>query len=97
MNTADISLTFGELFSMIGLFLSVVAFVTTIVWNLWKRVIQNGRDLTEYKLEVAEKYVQSTQLNEMEKKMLLSEERLHGSIGNLTARIDRILDRMERS
>lgn len=54
-------------------------------------------ELHEFKLQVAEKYVSGNRLADMEQKMLLSEERLISTMGNLTSRIDRMLERMEKS
>ena len=54
-------------------------------------------EIHEFKLQVAEKYVSGNRLADMEQKMLLSEERLISSMGNLTSRIDRMLERMEKS
>lgn len=105
MNSVSISLP--ELISILGLAVTVSGIFGTVLWNLWRKVMDNATkvalakqhltdELNSFKLEVAEKYVASTRLADMEQKMLLSEERLHSSLENLSSRIDRLLERMER-
>jgi len=89
-------ITLTQLLTILGLVLGIISFVAGIVWKLWQRVIQNGRDLSDYKLVVAKEYVNSIQLTEMEKQGALREQRFHDSMENLTKRIDRILDRLDR-
>lgn len=106
MNT--IAITLPELLSILGLAITVSGIFGTVLWNLWRKVMDNSTqvavakqhftdELNGFKLEVAEKYVASTRLADMEQKMLLSEERLHSSLENLSARIDRLLERMEKT
>ena len=89
--------TVTELIGIFGVLLTTLGLFTTIIWNLWKKVIENSTSLSNFKLEVAEKYVNSQRLMDMEQKMLLSEERLHSSLENLSSRIDRLLERIERT
>lgn len=102
------TITLPELLSIFGLAVTVSGIFGTVLWNLWRKVMENSTtaatnhqemtdQLNAFKLEVAEKYVASTRLADMEQKMLLSEERLHSSLENLSARIDRLLERMERT
>ncbi len=106
MNALSISLP--ELISILGLAITVSGIFGTILWNLWRKVMANSTavavshqelsdNLNTFKLQVAEKYVSGNRLADMEQKMLLSEERLISSMGNLTSRIDRMLERMEKS
>ena len=90
-------ITFTQLLTILGLVLGIVSFLAGIIWNIWKRVTQNSRELNEYKLEVAEKYVKSEQLAELEKSNAVREERFLGGMANLTARIDRMLERLDRA
>jgi len=105
MNT--IAITLPELLSILGLAVTISGIFGTVLWNLWRKVMDNSTqvavtkqhftdELNAFKLEVAEKYVASTRLADMEQKMLLSEERLHSSLENLSSRIDRLLERMEK-
>ncbi len=91
------TITITELLTIIGLGLTFATLVGSIVWTLWGKVVQTNRDLAEFKLKVAQDYVSATRLADMEQKMLLSEERLHSALGNLSSRIDRLLERMERT
>ena len=91
------SFSFPELISLLGLIVTVSGIVMTMIYNLWRKVIANSESLSEFKLKVASEYITSHRLEEMEQKMLLSEERLHSALGNLTSRIDRLLERMERN
>lgn len=91
------SISFPELLTILGLILTGLGIFGTVLWNLWRKVISNAENLAEFKLKVAQEYVASHRLADMEQKMLLSEERLHSSLENLSSRIDRLLERMERS
>lgn len=106
MNPIQVSLP--ELLSILGLAITVSIMFGTVLWNLWRKVMDNSTqvslakqhltdELNGFKLEVATKYVHAARLADMEQKMLLSEERLHSSLENLSSRIDRLLERMERS
>ena len=108
MNTDSISISLPELISILGLAVTVSGIFGTLVWNLWRKVMDNASavkishqqlsdEIHEFKLTVAQKYVSSSRLADMEQKMLLSEERLHSSLENLSSRIDRLLERMERT
>ena len=103
-----ITITLPEMLSILGLAITASGIFGTILWNLWRKVMANSLtdavhhqqisdELHEFKLQVAEKYVSGNRLADMEQKMLLSEERLISSMGNLTSRIDRMLERMEKS
>lgn len=102
-----ISITLPELLSILGLAVTISGIFGTVLWNLWRKVMENSSQvavakqhftdqLNSFKLEVAEKYITASRLVDMEQKMLLSEERLHSSLENLSSRIDRLLERMER-
>jgi hypothetical protein len=93
----DVSITLTQLLTILGLVLGIVSFLAGIVWNIWKKVIENGKNLDAYKLEVAERYVKTEQIVQMEKENAIRDERLHASIGALTSRIDRMLERFDRS
>lgn len=105
MNSISISLP--ELLSILGLATTLAGIFSTVLWTLWRKVMENSTktaiarqqmsdELNSFKLEVSEKYVASTRLADIEQKMLLSEERLLSSLGNLSSRIDRLLERMEK-
>lgn len=102
------TITLPELLSILGLAITLSGIFGTVLWNLWRKVMDNSTavkvshqalsdELHEFKLQVAEKYVSGNRLADMEQKMLLSEERLISTMGNLTSRIDRMLERMERT
>jgi len=91
----DVSITLTQLLTILGLVLGIVSFMAGIVWNIWKKVIENGKSLDAYKLEVAEKYVKSEQLIALEKENAVRDERLHGTMTALTSRIDRMLERFD--
>jgi hypothetical protein len=90
------SISFPELISLLALLVTLTGVFSTILFNLWRKVIYNSERLSEFKLVVAEKYAANHRINDMEQKILLSEERLHSSLENLSSRIDRLLERMER-
>lgn len=103
----EVNLSIGEVISLVGLLLSFVVFLSTLIWNLWRKVMelstrvsivqQSCKDeLHIFQAAVAEKYVNHSRLIEMEKKVLLSEERIHNSLDSLTSRIDRLIERVER-
>ena len=105
MNGITISLP--ELISILGLAVTVSGIFGTLIWNLWRKVMDNSSavkvshqalsdEIHKFKLTIAENYVNGTRLADMEQKMLLSEERLHSSLENLSSRIDRLLERMEK-
>jgi hypothetical protein len=85
-----------ELLSLLGLLVAVGGIGITAIVNIWRKVIANADSLAEFKLKVAQEYVGAHRLADMEQKMLLSEERLHSTLGNLSSRIDRLLERMEK-
>lgn len=89
------TLTLPELISLLGLLVTIVGIFGTIIWNLWKKVMEDSKSLDDFKLDVARRYASFEHINSLETKLLVSEERLHGSIKNLTERIDRILTRLE--
>lgn len=93
----EVSITLTQLLTILGLILGIVSFFGGIIYNIWKRVILNGKDLDEYKLDVAERYVKTEQIVQMEKENAIRDERLHSSIGALTSRIDRMLERYDKS
>ena len=85
-----------ELLSIFGLILTGATVFGSVLWNLWRKVMKNTEELAAFKLNVAEKYISGNRLADFEQKMMLSEERLHGVLENLTSRIDRMLERMEK-
>lgn len=91
----DLTITLTQLLTILGLVLGIVSFLAGIVYNIWKKVIENGKNLDAYKLEVAEKYVKSEQIIQMEKENAVRDERLYGSISALASRIDRMLERFD--
>ena len=87
--------TVMELLGILGVMLTAFGLAANTMRSLWRKVTEVSTQLSDFRLEVAEKYVNSQRLMDMEQKMLLSEERLHGSLENLSSRIDRLLERME--
>jgi len=90
------TITLIELLSFAGVMLSVLVFAAGVVRNLWVKVIKNTEALGEFKLEVAHEYAGIQHLNLIKEDQRRSEERLNTSIVALTARIDRVLTRMEK-
>ena len=102
------TISLPELLSILGLSLTISGIFGTVLSVLWRKVMSNSTevavvhqklsdDLSSHKLQVAERYVSSTRLADMEQKMLLSEERLISSMGNLASRIDRMLERVGKT
>lgn len=107
MNPSQISLTVGDVVSILGLMITFAGIFGTIMWNLYRRLLDNTKelaavkqhlsdDMAAFKLDVAEKYVSSNYLTEIEARMERSEARMVASMTNLTARIDRLIERMEK-
>lgn len=90
------TITLIELLSFAGVMLSVLVFAAGVVRNLWVKVIKNADALSNFKLEVANKYAGIHHLTSMKDDQRRSEERLNASIIALTSRIDRALSRMEK-
>lgn len=88
--------TIMELLGILTVVITMFGIAAHSMRNLWKQVTRNGTMIRDFKLEVAEKYVNAQRITDMEQKMLLSEERLHSSLENLSSRIDRLLERMEK-
>ena len=85
-----------ELLTLSGIAVTTLIFAAGVIRSLWVKVTTNHDDLTEFKLEVAEKYAGVHQIHLMKEDMRRSEERLNVSLVALTARIDRVLTRMEK-
>lgn len=107
MTPTQISLTVGDLVSIMGLFITFSGIFGTILWNLYRRLLDNTKDLaavkqhltdemSSFRLDVAEKYVSSSYLTEIEARMERSEARTVEAMRNLTERIDRLIERMEK-
>ena len=91
-----LSLSFGEILSSLTLLLAVCIAMGSILRSLWIKVLENAKNLNEYKLEAAREYASAKQIQQLEQKLLLSEGRMINAISSLTERIDRILSRMEK-
>ncbi len=89
--------TVTELIGILGVIIGISGLAANTMRSLWRKVTEISTQLNDFKLEVAEKYVNSQRLMDMEQKMLLSEERLHSSLEHLSSRIDRLLERIERN
>ena len=81
--------TWQELYYIIAaLSLAGGAVAGTVVW-LFTRFSAHERDLSEFKLKVAEEYVTA-------EKLIRVEERLVQAIDRMSDRLDRVLDAFER-
>ncbi len=92
----SITLTLTEIIGLAGVSLSFAVAFATVLWTLWRMVQRNAENLSIFKLEVARSYASYQQISEIERKLAVSEERLVQSMTNLTNRIDRMLDRIEK-
>lgn len=88
--------TLAHVLGILGFCFTVMSFCAGLLIKLWTKVNANSSDLAAYKLDVAERYVKTEQIIQMEKESAAREERLFGSISNLTARVDRLIERIER-
>jgi hypothetical protein len=89
-------LSVSEIIGLGALLLSVLGALATIIGHLWKRILHNSKELSDFKLYVAQRYASFNAISDLERKVLASENRLIISINNLTERIDRILTRLDR-
>jgi len=58
------TISLAELLTILGLIVSIVGIGTTILWNLWKKVIANGESLSAFKLKVSEEYVKKQDMKQ---------------------------------
>tara|TARA_R110000772_G_scaffold30806_12_gene76537 strand:+ start:10276 stop:10599 length:324 start_codon:yes stop_codon:yes gene_type:complete len=100
------SITVAELLSLLGLLLTGSGIFGTIIWTLWRKfseklevlhakIIIEGDDLLEFKLQASEKYATFAHIQAAENKFLRSEGRLLDALASLTTRIDKLLARVE--
>ena len=92
----SVELNITEILGILGFIVTALGIAGTVIWNVWRKVMDNQRDLSEFKIEVAEKYASYARIIDMEQRMIRTEERLLSSIDQLTARIDRILSRLDK-
>lgn len=71
---------------------AVVSIVGGVWWKLQARIQQCHNDLSEFKLEVAEKYASGAQMKEVETRLIASIEKLESHIDKL---IETLLDRRQ--
>lgn len=85
-----------ELISGLSLILSIVVFGAGMIKALWTKVNMNAAALAAFKLEVAKNYIGTESMETLTESMMRSEERMNTNLVALTARIDRMLTRLER-
>ena len=95
MNTVELSI--NEIIGVLGFIVTLLGIGGTVIWNMWRKMMENTAALHQFKIEVAEKYASYSQIMEMESRLIRTEERLLSSIEQLTTRIDRILTRIDNN
>ena len=95
MNPADVSLTWGEVFSAIGVTLTLISLFGGLVFTLYRRISSVKAELDQFKLEVAKEYVGSDHLTEMKADLIRTEERTLAAIQGLAERFDRFLTKQD--
>ncbi len=96
MNGADIALTWGEVFSILGLIVTVISAGGGLTFMLYRQIRAVKTDLDAHKLEVATKYVQSEHLTQMKEDLIRTETRTLSAIQGLSERFDRFLTRQDQ-
>lgn len=89
-------ITFAEFIAAFGVSVTLLGIFSTIIYNLWRRITALSDDIGKYKLHVAENYASVKHIAGMETKLIASEERMLGELRALTARIDRLITKMDR-
>lgn len=90
-----VSFTVGEIVAILGLAVTFAGFFGTILWNLWGKLMDTRKDISDFKLMVAQNYASTATITTLEQRLMKSEERLMTSMTNLTNRIDTILARLD--
>lgn len=96
----------GELISFLAFILALASGFGKIIWDMSQKIIANSKelhakldavdkDLTDFQLEVAHKYVNSEHLAKLQSDLIRTEERTLGAINALTERLDRFLTQRE--
>lgn len=104
---SEINISIQELVAILGLVATVSGIFGTILWNMWTKMSSNAeeikegqrqqtKELADFKVEVATKYVSTSQLNDLEQKIILGEDRMLAAITTLSNRVDRLLDTIKR-
>lgn len=88
-------ISFGEFIAAFGVSVSLLGIFSTIIFNMWRRIIRNADEFAAYKLHVAENYASQKHLVSMETKIIASEERTLNAINNLSERLDRLITRWD--
>lgn len=92
-------ITWSEAVTVIGFLVMVGGAVGGVWWSLWRRIEQvrasGAHELAGFKVEVAEKFVRFEHLDKIERRFIETETRMVASVGALTDRMDRLIDRMD--
>lgn len=59
------SITLGELLTLLSIIVTLIGIVGTVLWNLWRKISQNSEDLAAFKLKVSEEYVKKNDLRQI--------------------------------
>jgi phosphoenolpyruvate carboxylase len=76
----------------IAYFVSLGGAIGAVWWFIHSRISKLERDLSDYKLHIAEKYIKSEALEKMEEKLTAQETRTQAALEKLTGRLDTLLD-----
>lgn len=59
------SITLGELLTMLSIIVTLTGIVGTALWNLWRKIIKNTEDLAAFKLKVSEEYIKKSDMRQV--------------------------------
>lgn len=59
------SITLGELLTLLSIIVTLTGIVGTVLWNLWRKIIKNTEDLAAFKLKVSEEYVKKNDMRQV--------------------------------
>lgn len=59
------SITLGELLTLLSIIATLIGIAGTILWNLWRKISKNSEDLAAFKLKVSEEYVKKNDLRQI--------------------------------
>lgn len=59
------SITLGELLSLLSILVTLIGIAATILWNLWRKITKNSEELAAFQLKVSEGYVKKKDLEQV--------------------------------
>lgn len=85
------AITWEALAYFVGLLVPITAAIIFVL----RKINNVHNDLLQYKLDAADKYVQSQHLEKLERQLISSETKMIASIDALTKRLDSLIDKMQ--